>query len=132
MRSLRRLLLVALLLTIGVAAAISTMLSYAASHNETNELFDAKLAQSARVLQALVGHRLDQMYADADPVVVSVLDIEIEGDGGPDSVFGDPEIHAFARDWVRKWGIDPDPDAADQSVNYRVMLCEAVAAPGGE
>jgi two-component system, OmpR family, sensor histidine kinase QseC len=81
MRSLRRLLLVALLLTIGVAAAISTMLSYAASHNETNELFDAKLAQSARVLQALVGHRLDQMYADADPVVVSVLDIEIEGDG---------------------------------------------------
>ena len=58
--------------------------------------------------------------------------LEIEGDGGPDSVFGDPEIHAFARDWVRKWGINPDPDAADQSVNYRVMLCEAIAAPCGE
>jgi hypothetical protein len=55
--------------------------------------------------------------------------LEIEGDGGPDSVFGDKAIDAFARDWVRLWGEIPDPDAADQSVNYRVLLCEAVAAP---
>jgi hypothetical protein len=57
--------------------------------------------------------------------------LEIEGDGGPDSVFGDAEISEFARNWVRLWGIVPDPDAADQSVNYRVMLCETVAAPEG-
>ncbi|MCB1598894.1 MAG: ATP-binding protein [Lysobacterales bacterium] len=81
MRSLRRLLLVALLLTIGVAAAISTLLSYAASRNEAKELFDAKLAQSARVLQALVGHRLDQMQAQTKAVVVSVPELDIEGDG---------------------------------------------------
>ncbi|MGE4071945.1 MAG: ATP-binding protein [Lysobacterales bacterium] len=81
MRSLRRLLLVALLLTIGAAAGISTLLSYGASHNEANELFDAKLAQSARVLQALVGHRLDRVQDPADPVVVSVLELDIEGDG---------------------------------------------------
>ena len=55
--------------------------------------------------------------------------LEIEGDGGPDSVFGDAEIDAFARNWVRLWGIVPDPDHSDQSVNYRVMLCEPVAAP---
>jgi hypothetical protein len=55
--------------------------------------------------------------------------LEIEGDGGPDSVFGDNTIDAFARDWVRLWGEIPDPDAPDQSVNYRVLLCETVAAP---
>ena len=55
--------------------------------------------------------------------------LEIEGDGGAGSVFDDPEIAAFARDWVRLWGKVADPDAADQSVNYRVMLCETVAAP---
>lgn len=55
--------------------------------------------------------------------------LEIEGEGGADSVFGDPEINAFARAWVRLWGEVPDPDAEDQSVNYRVMLCEPVAAP---
>lgn len=55
--------------------------------------------------------------------------LEIEGEGGAASVFGDPEIDAFAREWVRMWGEVPDPDASDQSVNYRVVLCEAVAAP---
>lgn len=55
--------------------------------------------------------------------------LEIEGDGGPDSVFQDSTIAEFARNWVRLWGAVPDPDAPDQSVNYKVMLCEAVAAP---
>ncbi|MBL0923094.1 MAG: hypothetical protein IBJ12_01325 [Sphingomonadaceae bacterium] len=55
--------------------------------------------------------------------------LEIEGDGGPDSVFGDVEIDAFAKNWVRLWGEVPDPGLIDQSPNYRVMLCEAVAAP---
>jgi hypothetical protein len=56
--------------------------------------------------------------------------LTIEGDGGPETVFGDEIIAEFARDWVRKWGKNPDPDAPDQTVNYRVSLCEAVAAPG--
>lgn len=55
--------------------------------------------------------------------------LEIEGDGGADSVFGDAEIDAFARAWVRLWGEVPDPDLPDQSPNYRVMLCEPVASP---
>jgi hypothetical protein len=55
--------------------------------------------------------------------------LEIEGEGGAESVFGDDGIGAFARDWVRLWGEHPDPDLPDQSVNYRVVLCEAVAAP---
>ncbi|QGN53977.1 hypothetical protein [Novosphingobium sp. Gsoil 351] len=55
--------------------------------------------------------------------------LEIEGSGGAGAVFGDPEIARFARDWVRLWGADPDPDSPDQSVNYHVLECEAVAWP---
>jgi hypothetical protein len=57
--------------------------------------------------------------------------LEIEGDGGFDSVFGDAQIVAFARDWVRLWGRTPDPDAPDQSPNYHVYVCEQIAAPAG-
>ncbi|MBL8245938.1 MAG: two-component sensor histidine kinase, partial [Rhodanobacteraceae bacterium] len=52
MSSLKRVLLLSLLSTIAAAAAISAVVSYRASLVEANELFDAKLAQSARVLRA--------------------------------------------------------------------------------
>lgn len=55
--------------------------------------------------------------------------LEIAGEGGAEAVFGDAEIDRFARDWVRKWGIEPDPDAPDQSVNYHVLECAMVAWP---
>ncbi len=55
--------------------------------------------------------------------------LEIEGEGGADAVFSDAEITRFARDWVRQWGIEPDPDAPDQSINYHVLECEIVAKP---
>jgi hypothetical protein len=55
--------------------------------------------------------------------------LEIETADGFTEVFGDDVIVAFARDWVTLWGQTPDPDLADQSVNYQVMLCERIAAP---
>lgn len=55
--------------------------------------------------------------------------LEIEGDGGFDSVFGDGVIVEFAREWVRLWGRVPDPDAPDQSANYHVYVCDRIAAP---
>jgi hypothetical protein len=55
--------------------------------------------------------------------------LEIADRESAEAVFGDAEIDRFARDWVRQWGIQADPDAADQSVNYRVLECEAVAWP---
>lgn len=80
MISLRRLLLVALLGTIGVATCASTWLSYRNSLIEANELFDAKLAQSARVLSALSE---DALARDprAAPLDVEVLDRALEGRG---------------------------------------------------
>lgn len=55
--------------------------------------------------------------------------LEIEGNGDARSVFDDAEIDAFAKNWVRLWGEMPDPDLPDQSINYRVQLCEVVAQP---
>ena len=55
--------------------------------------------------------------------------LEVEGAGGPETVFGDVQIAEFAREWVRKWGKVPDPDIADQSVNYQVFACETVGSP---
>ncbi len=55
--------------------------------------------------------------------------LEIEGDGGFESVFGDEKIAEFARNWVRLWGNVPDPDAPDQSVNYHVYVVDQIAAP---
>lgn len=80
MTSLRRLLLVSLLLTIGTAAVISTWMSYRDSLTEANELFDAKLSQSARVLQALAEKPLEQRNGDG-PLLVRVLDREMTGRG---------------------------------------------------
>ena len=79
--SIRRLLLVALLSTSAVVSGISALVSFRASLIEANELFDAKLAQSARVLQALVGHQLDAHSEHPQASVVRVLELDIEGEG---------------------------------------------------
>lgn len=90
--SLRRLLLVALLTTSAVVSGISALVSFRASLIEANELFDAKLAQSARVLQALVGHKLDEHTAEPLAKIVRVLDIDIEGEG---DVLATADGHAY-------------------------------------
>ena len=92
MTSLRRLLLVALLATSAVAAAVSALVSFRASLVEANELFDAKLAQSARVLQALVGHNLDSHALQPVASVVSVIELDLDGE---DEALATAEGHAY-------------------------------------
>lgn len=92
MSSLRRVLLVSLLATIACAAAASATISYYASLTEANELFDAKLAQSARVLRALVGHELDRHSERPHALVVRLLDLDIEGEG---EALATSEGHAY-------------------------------------
>lgn len=55
--------------------------------------------------------------------------LDIASGADETSVFGDPEIAAFAREWVRLWGAVPDPDAVGQDANYHAHVCRAVAAP---
>lgn len=80
MTSLRRLLVVALVGTLSVVIAVAAGFSYKAGLQEANELFDAKLAHSARVLMSLVDESLADLEgrATGDPMVVSVW----HGDGG--------------------------------------------------
>lgn len=60
MRSLRRLLLWSLLPALAVTELTTSFASYRNGLIEANELFDAKLAQSVRVLAALVKSHLDE------------------------------------------------------------------------
>lgn len=89
--SLRRLLLLALLLSIGSSSALTGYLSYRDSLIEANELFDAKLAQSARVLKLLAERHLDE--GDVRPgTAVDVLDIQVPGE---DDALATPDGHAY-------------------------------------
>ncbi len=78
--SMRRLLVVTLLAVIGAGSAITAALSYRDSLIETDELFDAKLAHSARVLKALSDRELrEQAAQSAAPKVVAVWSGQGEG-----------------------------------------------------
>jgi two-component system sensor histidine kinase QseC len=72
MTSVRRLLVLALTGTLSAVVAVAASLSYRAGLQEANELFDAKLAHSARVLMSLVDGplgELDHRMADAPRVI---------------------------------------------------------------
>lgn len=80
MTSLRRLLLGVILAPLAIGVAVSIALSYRDSLGETNELFDAKLAQTARVFRALAEGPLDQRSA-LPALAIEALDRDIEGKG---------------------------------------------------
>lgn len=66
MRSLRQRLLLLLLALFAAAWALLAVLSYYAARHEIEELFDAEMAQSARVLLGLTRHELEEEGASAD------------------------------------------------------------------
>lgn len=89
---------------------------------------DNPFFNSRPTVHRYVNYRIAQpVQGDEDFTHFDLL--EIEGDGGTESVLGDEAIASFARDWVRKWGKIPDPDHPDQTANYRVSLCDPVATP---
>ena len=55
MRSIRARLLVLLVLLLGVSLALISLKSYGDAHHEVEEVFDAELAQTARLLAGLIG-----------------------------------------------------------------------------
>lgn len=74
MTSVRRLLVLALAGTLSTVIAVAAYFSYRAGLQEANELFDAKLAHSARVLMSLVDEPMGDLEgrAPGDPMVISV------------------------------------------------------------
>lgn len=66
MISIRRRLIILLLSIIIVIGSITVLLSYKDAHHEVGELFDAQLAQSARVLDALILHQINKLNISAE------------------------------------------------------------------
>ena len=82
MRSARLLLLSALVVVVCGVSAVAAFFSYREGRTEAAELFDAKLAHSARVLSALVApHVEDLPQADGAPSLIEVWHGDAEGRG---------------------------------------------------
>lgn len=72
MQSIRRLMLVALIGTLSVVLSVAGLFSYRAALQEAGEMFDAKLAHSARVLVSLVDEPLGELSRTGDPLTIRV------------------------------------------------------------
>jgi two-component system sensor histidine kinase QseC len=73
LRSARRALVLALVAVVTAVSAVAAALSYRAGRIEADELFDAKLAHSARVLSALVDPSLSEdLPAPGEPLSIRV------------------------------------------------------------
>ena len=83
MTSIRRLLVLALVGTLSVGITVAAAFSYRAGLQEANELFDAKLAHSARILMSLVDDALadGSGRAPGAPMVISVWHGDASGHG---------------------------------------------------
>jgi two-component system sensor histidine kinase QseC len=82
MRSARRLLLAALVAVVCSVSLVAAYFSYREGRTEAAELFDAKLAHSARVLAALVApHVEDLPQADGSASLIEVWHADLEGRG---------------------------------------------------
>lgn len=88
-RSLRKTLLWVLVTALAVLASCSGLVSYLDALTEANELFDAKLAHSARVLEA-VTNRADG--ESGQPLVVEVWRSNLSG-SGDDLVTADGHVY---------------------------------------
>ncbi|UNK49812.1 ATP-binding protein [Lysobacter sp. S4-A87] len=86
--------LVSLIGTMSVVMAVAGYFSYRAGLQEAGEMFDAKLAHSARVLVSLVDQPLDELVAHgpAEPLTINVWHGVAKG-VGDDLVF--PTGHAY-------------------------------------
>src|SRR5436305_13215848 len=87
-RSIRARLLVAILLTLSLILGSSAWWSYEVARHESQELFGARLATSARVLDALVARQV-QHATIASPLVIT-LPVELEHAPEGDNRLGHP------------------------------------------
>ncbi len=94
--SIRRRLLFTLLLAISLVSGMTLLLSYYDAQHEVQELFDAQMAQSARVLQALVLPEL--LHGDPDRLQ-SVLHIS---ENFPVLLESEEEAGAYGHEYERK------------------------------
>jgi two-component system sensor histidine kinase QseC len=78
-RSIRRRLLAMLISTVLLVWLLATVLVYRAAQHEVEEVFDANLARSARVLQALLLHEIEEETDTATRVQSLIAEIGSDG-----------------------------------------------------
>jgi two-component system sensor histidine kinase QseC len=83
MTSIRRLMLVSLIAAVSLVTIVAASFSYRAGLQEAGELFDAKLAHSARVLMSLVDASLQDLAERGrrEPLVIEVWHGNAKGEG---------------------------------------------------
>ncbi|WP_455208003.1 ATP-binding protein [Kaarinaea lacus] len=96
--SIRRRLLANLLITIAFVSLITLVLSYNDARHEVQELFDAQLAQSGRVLQAML---LPELLVDTSTNLQELLDRFTYLPNQISSKYQD-EAHALGHEYERK------------------------------
>ena len=96
--SIRRRLLANLLIIIAFVSLITLILSYEDARHEVQELFDAQLAQSGRVLQALL---LPELLVGPSSDLQELLDRFTQLPSKPTSKYEDEE-HALGHEYERK------------------------------
>lgn len=96
--SIRRRLIANLLIIIAFVSLITLVLSYRDARHEVQELFDAQLAQSGRVLQALL---LPELLVGPSSDLQELLDRFTQLPNKPTSKYEDEE-HALGHEYERK------------------------------
>ncbi len=94
MTSIRRLMLVSLIATVSLVTIVAAGFSYRVGLQEAGELFDAKLAHSARVLVSLVDGSLRDLAQRerSEPLVIEVWHGDAKGEG---AALAFPTGHAY-------------------------------------
>jgi two-component system, OmpR family, sensor histidine kinase QseC len=94
MNSIRRLMLVSLIVTVTLVTIVAAAFSYRTGLQEAGEMFDAKLAHSARVLMSLVDASLQDLAQrePGEPLVIEVWHGDAHGEG---AALAFPTGHAY-------------------------------------
>jgi two-component system sensor histidine kinase QseC len=72
MKSLRVKLLALLIAIVGAAWLVAALTTYVDAHHEIDEMFDAQLAQSAKVLLSLAAHELKDAQEDGETIAEEI------------------------------------------------------------
>jgi two-component system, OmpR family, sensor histidine kinase QseC len=93
-RSIRRFLLSGILALVSVSLAVSGLIGYLEANHEMEELFDARLAQSARITnQLLLGYMEQHQRLPADGAIYEEWE-----QSAPEQYQKDPSLNLLARD----------------------------------
>ena len=120
MRSIRQRTLALLLSILLISLGLMSWRSYRDAQHEIEELFDAQLAQSARLVQGLVGHDMDQPTRQA---LQAALDQVFQGDAGAET--GEGETPGAVDPTDPTTPVDPGDATAQERA--RTLLDEAEA-----